>query len=217
MLSPDLKQMILEAAQKEPASPRRKVRSRTALVLTASAAIALAVFFAIGGVRVGPRPMALLIATAGGSFVFAVMALVIAFGRGRSMLGRPRTWIFAMAMATPAALLLWKVLWSSRFEGMMVEWPTRIGLRCLGWSLLMAAAPLLAMAWARRQSDPAHPMATGAGMGVAAGALSWVFVDLWCPVSFPGHLLIGHVLPIVLLAAAGLWLGARLIAVRARP
>ena len=216
MLSLDLKQMVLQAARSEPALVRSQVRDRVLILLFASALIALTVFFAIGGVRMGPRPIPLIIATSGGALAFAIAALVIALGRGKSMLGRPRTSILAMAMATPAVLLLWKMIWSARYDGMMVEWPTRIGLRCLGWSLLMAAAPLLAMVWARRRSDPVHPMATGAGIGVAAGAVSWVFVDLWCPVAFPGHLLIGHVLPIALLAAAGLWLGARIIAIRAR-
>ncbi len=81
----------------------------------------------------------------------------------------------------------------------------------------MGVFPLLAMAFVRRNSDPNHPRLTGATLGVAAGACAWVFTDLWCPVAYVPHLLLGHVLPIMILAAAGALLGPWLIAVRYRP
>jgi hypothetical protein len=44
----------------------------------------------------------------------------------------------------------------------------------------------------------------GAAIGAAAGAWSWTLTDLWCPVAYVPHLLLGHVLPVALLAIAGL-------------
>ena len=44
-------------------------------------------------------------------------------------------------------------------------------------------------------------------MGVAMGAVAWVFLELWCPVAFPRHLFIGHVAPTLLLAILGSILG----------
>jgi hypothetical protein len=48
-----------------------------------------------------------------------------------------------------------------------------------------------------------RPALTGAALGVAAGACSWLLVDLWCPVAHPEHIALGHLLPLVLLAGAG--------------
>ena len=62
-----------------------------------------------------------------------------------------------------------------------------------------------------------HPRALGAAVATAIGASVWVLVDAWCPVGYPLHVLLGHVLPLVLLAAVGQWLGGRWLSVRARP
>lgn len=216
MLPVDLKQKVLEAARREPSPPRRAVLVRTAVLLATAAASALGVLFAIGGVRAAPRPASLIVATAGGAAAIALAALLFSFGRGRSMLGRPRALLLAMVVGTPVALFAWKVLWSACYADMMVDWPARVGYRCLHHSLEISAVPLLVFVVLRRRSDPTHPGATGAALGVATGACAWVLIDLWCPVAWPHHLLIGHVLPLLLLAACGLWLGRRFLSIRAR-
>jgi hypothetical protein len=43
-----------------------------------------------------------------------------------------------------------------------------------------------------------------------------VLVDLWCPVAYVPHLLVGHVLPLVATTLTGAWLGGRLIALRGK-
>ena len=70
-----------------------------------------------------------------------------------------------------------------------------------GGILLFAAL----IAW--RRLDPMTPRATGAAFGAGAGLGSALLIDLWCPVSYVPHLLIGHVLPIAFLAAAGAAVG----------
>jgi hypothetical protein len=55
---------------------------------------------------------------------------------------------------------------------------------------------------------------TGAAFGAGAGLGSALLVDLWCPVFDASHLLLGHVLPIAALAAAGAVLGARMLGIR---
>ena len=42
-------------------------------------------------------------------------------------------------------------------------------------------------------------------------------VELWCPVAAPRHVLVGHVLPLGVLALLGATFGARVIAMRPRP
>jgi hypothetical protein len=68
--------------------------------------------------------------------------------------------------------------------------------------ILLGAALL---AW--RRVDPVTPRMTGAAFGAGAGLGSALLVDLWCPVFYVPHLLLGHVLPIAVLAAAGAALG----------
>ena len=73
--------------------------------------------------------------------------------------------------------------------------------------------PLLSFL-AIRRSAPVQPALNGAGLGLAAGACAWVAVDLWCPVAYVPHLLLGHVLPLFVLAGAGALLGQALLSPR---
>jgi hypothetical protein len=45
---------------------------------------------------------------------------------------------------------------------------------------------------------------------------AWLLVDLWCPVAYFPHLVLGHVLPIIVLALLGAWIGDRWIAMTRR-
>jgi hypothetical protein len=56
-----------------------------------------------------------------------------------------------------------------------------------------------------------HPALNGTGIGFAAGACAWVAVDLWCPIAYVPHLLLGHLLPVFLLALTGALLGRLLL------
>lgn len=127
------------------------------------------------------------------------------------MLGRSRGWLLGVVVAAPLVLLGWRVLASSRYPGMMAEWSERPGWRCFVFSCVLAVTPLLGALWLRRGSEPSHPYLTAAAFGAAAGAGAWVFVDLWCPVAYVPHLLLGHVAPLLLLSALGAVLGRRVL------
>ena len=64
-----------------------------------------------------------------------------------------------------------------------------------------------------RRSDPITPRATGAAFGAGAGLGSALLVDLWCPVGYVPHLLLGHVLPIAILSVAGGLIGGRVLGI----
>ena len=230
-MSAELKAAVLAAAAEEPSPTRAAVRRRNILmgVLAATSGVAAFVLFALfasdgqlvrfGG-TVAPhdhveRSLWQVLATAGGALVVATTALWFSLSRGRSMLGRSRTWLLAGVALTPLALFGWKVACSVAFGEPMAEWLQRPGLRCLSLSLLVAAGPMFAFL-AMRRSAPVHPALNGAAIGVTAGACAWVGVDLWCPVAFVPHLLLGHVLPLGLLAGAGALLGQLLLALRTR-
>jgi hypothetical protein len=211
---PVLKQRVLAAVTTRRTPTRQAHRRQTLLITTSSWLLSLAVFVYAGGVRVTGRPLSLVLVTAAGFALIALVTACVALGRGTSTLGRARRWLVPIVVASPAALLAWKIAWSAQYEGAMAEWPTRPGLRCLVLSLALGVSPLLAFAVARRQSDPRRPVLTGFAAGIAIGALTELLTDLWCPVAFIPHLLLGHLLPMLILGLLGAALGRQVIALR---
>jgi hypothetical protein len=211
-----LKARILQATQGQAAPSRQDVRRRVAITLATAVVVPLAAFLLVGAARPGPRPLALVLATSGGALGIALAAIWTAYGRGGQMVGRARARLLAMTVAAPATFVIWKLAWSSQYDHMTEDWATRPGLRCFALTMLFAAWPFLALASVRRGSDPTHPRALGAALGVATGTCAAVLVDLWCPVAHPRHLAIGHLLPIVILGLLGVWVGHRVLAVRGK-
>ncbi|HYP75663.1 MAG TPA: NrsF family protein [Polyangiaceae bacterium] len=209
-----LRAQVIGLSAREPSPTRAQVALQRRVVLSVVMLVPLLVFMAWGGIRVGPRPERLVLQTALGSAVLAAGLAVIGVGRGRSMLGRPRAWLLAQVLVTPPLLLGWRVLTSLGYPDMMIAWADRPGLRCFALSLALSLAPLFGLLWLRRGSDPLHPRLTAAALGAAAGAGAWVLVDLWCPVGYVPHLLLGHVLPLLLLSAGSALLGSRVVAIR---
>ncbi|HXK18317.1 MAG TPA: NrsF family protein [Polyangiaceae bacterium] len=208
---PELRAKVLELARQAPAPPRADVQKRTRALLAAGLTLPIALFALFGGAEQGPRPGLLMLLTFGGTLAIAGLALWGALSRGGRMLGRARSWLVVVAVLPAALLLVWKVGSSAAFPYMTQAWPTRPGFRCFGMSLLFGVVPLIAFLIARRGSDPVHPRALGAALGAAGGLWAASLVDLWCPVAFPWHVVLGHVLPALLLATLGGVLGARLL------
>ncbi len=161
------------------------------------------------------RSVWLVVTTAGGVLGIAAIALWFALCRGRSMLGRSRSSLLYGIALIPLGLFAWKVGCSLAFGDLMAAWPERPGLKCLSLSLFVAAGPLLAFL-AMRRSAPVQPALNGAIVGSAAGACAWVAEDLWCPVAYVPHVLLGHVLPLFVLAGVGALLGQALLSLRSR-
>lgn len=213
----ELRSQVLERARQAPAPTRARRSAQTFVVGLVALLVPLLVFFRFGGIRSAPRPSELVLATALGSALLALAVALIALGRGRSMLGRSRPWLAAVALLTPALLFAWRVLASSRYQDMMVEWSARPGFRCLYLSGVLSIVPLAALLWLRRGSDPVHPYLSAAALGASVGAGGWVLVDLWCPVGFVPHVLLGHVLPLVFVIGVSALVGGRILALgRAR-
>ena len=230
-MSANLKARVLSAVAAEPSPTRPAVNRRNVLmgILAAVSGVGAFVIFALlesNGqlVRLGgdvaphrhlDRSVSLVVATAGGALGIAVTALWFALRRGRSMLGRSgRALLYGTALI-PLGLFAWKVGCSLAFGDPMVEWVERPGFKCLSFSLLVAAGPLWAFL-AARPSAPLHPALNGAAIAVASGACAWVALDLWCPVAAVPHLLLGHVLPLAVLASAGALLGQARLSLRSR-
>jgi hypothetical protein len=205
------KAQLLRTIAAIPSSTRAETTRRRAHWLAAGLIATASIFLLAGGTRLEPRPPALAATTALGAAGIAFLTLVAALNRGRSMLGPSRRRLALVILLVPPALFLLKLAVSAAYPEMTVAWPLRPGFRCLGWSLAFSVGPLAALLAIRRRSDPTHPVIAAAAIGVAVGALSWLFVDLWCPVAHPRHLLLGHVLPLALVTASATALGARLL------
>lgn len=230
-MSVTLRARVLAAAAAETSPTRAAVKRRNTFMGMAATASAMAAFMIFARlvsegelVRLGgelapqqhlERSLWLVVATAGGALSIAATAVWLALWRGRSMLGRSRRWLLYGGVLIPITLFAWKVGCSMAFGDAMVAWPERPGLRCMALSLIVAVGPLLSFLAVRR-SAPAQPALNGAAMGLAAGACAWVAVDLWCPVAHVPHLLLGHVLPLFVLAGAGALLGQALLSLRRR-
>jgi hypothetical protein len=211
MNAEQLRARTFEAVRSHPSPTHRTFRIRAISLMTAAIAVSLAIFLLAGGVRADPRAASLLTGTTGGALAITVLAVVVGVRRRCSMLPRPGWQLALLVALVPAALLAWKIAWSARFPGMMVDWPERPGLRCFFLTLGLGMAPLVSLAFLFRNSEPARPALVGGVMGILIGAMSWVVLDLWCPVAYPRHLLIGHVGPALVLAMAGAILGRRVM------
>jgi hypothetical protein len=214
-LPAELRKRVLEAARLQPSPDRASVRKVTAGASIALVIAGLAYFFAFGGLHLGTRPAQVVAITAAGWLIVALVATWGAFGRGRSMLGRPIGWLVVVALATAPTLLLWFLMWTMMWPEASAPVPAfGLHLACFMTTIVFSLSPIGAFVIARRHSDPVHPRATGAALGAAAGAWAGVMIDLHCPVSATAHVIIGHLMPIVFLAVAGAWLGRRVLGIR---
>src|SRR4029079_7102524 len=110
------------------------------------------------------------------------------------------------------AFVLWRYGLGHLYD-LASPWPTRPGYRCFAMSVATGGILLFALLIAWRRLDPMSPTATGAAFGAGAGLGSALLIDLWCPVSYLPHLLLGHVLHIVILSVAGGLIGGRVLGI----
>ena len=206
--TPELKRRVLAAVRAEPAPTQGAARQRAWMALAACTAVALAIFVHFGGIRRFDRPTLLVVWTCLGWSAAASAAAWIGMGRGRYTLGRTSAALIALIVAVPPVVLGWKIgvtlLFAPDLMGPMAGRP---GFRCLGLSIAMALPLLLAFVMLRRRSDPVHPGIAGAAFGITAGVFAGTLVDLWCPIAYVPHVLLGHILPLVVVSAFGAWAG----------
>jgi hypothetical protein len=213
----DLKARILASARATPSSRRPASQVYAWLVLPSSIIVGAVLFFAFDGLHHGQgRPSWFYVASSVGWLAVATLSVWAAFGRGGSALGRPRPWLTAVAIGTPALLFAMMFGFAFVHPEVTLLHSERLGLKCLGLTLAGAVFPMLSLVFLRRGSDPVHPVATGAALGAACGAAAGVMVELWCPVAAPRHVAVGHILPIAIVSVVGALMGARVIAMRPR-
>ena len=212
--SADLRARVLSSVAETPALTRAEHRRRVAFIAVIGAIATTSLFFAMGGFARGARPTELIAFTAG-SGLLAALVMTRLSSPGGSMLGRPRPWLLlgcivaapVLACAALAATMIWP-------EHAVEEVSSRTHVACAAISLAQGALPLAALLLPRRESDPVHPAITGAALGMTAGAWTAMMAYLRCPHVPATHCILAHVLPTLLLTAAGALLGRFLLRVR---
>ncbi len=239
----DLRSRVLAAVRREPA-PSRPVEARRRATLVAlgfAAAGVIAIIRRIfdannpraahlwrvvaeGGVPTQDRPLGFAVTLELVWLLVAVVATWAGISRGRSMLGRSSTSKIAVAAVTPVALVVtWlvvAVLWLK--DVLPLAWlevmddapPLQFHTSCALASAAYAVGPLFAFFAMRLRRDPLSPRLAGAAMGAVAGAWGAVVHFPFCECTSPLHMALGHVLPVVLLAALGAAMGGPLLALR---
>ena len=206
-----LKYRVLDAAREHP-SPIRAGRLLTGAAGAALAALAMLVVLFLWG---GPHHAAGRPAVVGAWVVVGLAALAatvtwLALPSRRSMLPPPASRLLAVAVGVPLVVAAWLLAWHAAYDDPF----TRTGLRCFALTLAAAPWPFAALLLSGPRLAPTRPWLVGGALGAVAGAWAAIVVELWCPLAGPGHVAVGHVLPLVALVAGGSLLGGRLLRLR---
>lgn len=213
-----LKLRVLEAVRERP-MPRRTDRVPSIILLAALAAVAMAavlqwfpqLFGDVGGVaHAAGRPAATGAWILGGTVALALLSTWLVLPFRRSMLSPARGLLLAVSIGVPLLVGAWLVLWHPTYQDPF----TRDGWACFALTILTAPWPFAALVYASRRLEPRHPGTAGAALGAVAGAWAAVMVELWCPLAMHDHVLVGHVLPLFVLALAGSAIGVRTFRLR---
>lgn len=211
----DLRARILAEAKSMPAPTRAEHQKRIAIVVGLGTLATTGLFFAMGGVVRGARPLELMAFSAGFASVAAVILTRLSGQRSKSMLPPPRsvlvTACVAAAPALAVAVLAATMMWPEHADE---DLPTKTHLACGLMTVIQGALPLVVLIVPRRGSDPVHPTITGAALGMTAGAWTAAMAYLRCPHASTSHCVLAHVVPTLVLTALGALLGRMFLRLR---
>jgi hypothetical protein len=209
--SDDFKERVLRAAAQTPSLTRLGAWSRAFGFSILAAIPMLALLFYAGGPRhAAARPLAVTIATTIGCLMISMVATWVVSSRTQWMTGASREASWFVALGLPILYAAWIAAFHGHYEPPF----ERLGIRCFILTLTAAPWPFVAMVTWRKMVEPHHPRVLGAAFGAAAGMWAGLTVVLFCPLSEFGHVARGHLLPFVVLIAAGSLLGAWFFAVK---
>ncbi|MDF2697608.1 MAG: hypothetical protein K0S65_5991 [Labilithrix sp.] len=213
-LPEDLRARILAEVKRTSAPTRREHRTRVVVLSAIGTLTTIALFFAAGGFAMGARPMELVVFLAGSGLLVALILTRLAAGFGGSMLGRPRQVLLLCVGAAPVLALLALAAAACWPSTATEKVPPSVHLTCALITTAQAVLPLLTLLVPRRGSDPVHPALAGAAIGMTAGAWSAMMAYLRCPDAAAFHCIVAHVVPTLVLTAAGALFGRSLLKIR---
>jgi hypothetical protein len=145
------------------------------------------------------------------TFILAVIAgrLVFQIGRPAAPL-KLRSWLLAVPLALLAVAIIVELTvippgsWETRLIG-------RYAAFCVMFIPILSIAPLAGFLLALREGAPENPGLAGAVAGLAAGGIAAAIYAWHCPDDSPLFLATWYTLAITIVAAAGYFLGRRIL------
>jgi hypothetical protein len=207
---------VLAQVKTEPSPTRVDVRKRASMVALVAAIASAVLFAALGGTKLGERPVVFVVHVALGWAALAALCTQVALRRGATGLGLPRA-VLVVGAATvgPALAVFYMILHASELGGVApAEVPLRSHAVCFALTAVFAAAPFAIASVLRRGADPVHPRAFGAVVAAASAAWGGLVVTIHCPIAAEHHVVGAHALPVVVLSLCGAVLGARIFGLR---
>ncbi len=209
---PSLRSRVLQVASATPSPTRKEARRAGVWLVAASVAVGVTIFEEVGGFAHGEgRPLRLTVLIAAGWVAVSMILTWLVVGRGGSTMSRRPALLLCAALASPLVVFLWM----HSFYGTYTEPFERVGLRCLAYSLGIAALPLAAFLGLRRAVEPRYPAVLGAAAGATCACWAGALIDLWCPLTNTAHVLVGHIAPLLIAIAAGAVVGSQTLGARA--
>jgi hypothetical protein len=206
---------VLAQVKAEASPTRSDVRKRTALVAAIAAIASGVLFVALGGMKLGDRPLVFVAHVALGWAALAAFATQAALRRGAAGLGLPRTVLVVAAVtAGPALAAFYMILHARELGGADVEVALRSHAVCFALTAVFGMGPFAIASVLRRGADPVHPRAFGAAVAAASAAWGGLIVTIHCPIAAEHHVIGAHALPVVVLSLCGAVLGARIFGLR---
>jgi Negative regulator of sigma F len=203
-LPPALRDRVLAAVQEEPAETQGSWLKRRTIILVLSSLGAVALFFAMGGLKVADRDFRYLSVLSLAWALVTVMCTYVVVRRGGSSVGVERN-VVGLVFASPLALVL-VVLFAGQLDPNPGLVP-RKDLSCLILSMVFAGLPAVGTIMAHRGAVFIRRRWFAAAVASSAAVFGCFLMMLKCPCHEIGHLLIGHVLPVVIFAGIGWALG----------
>ena len=201
-LPDELKAEILADAAQTPSPTRRTVRRGVWLAVAFCGLVAYVGFEAMGRVAWFGRSSAYIGLAAAAFSVVAVAATLFALPR-RSMFGPPLRATLAVAFIAPTLIMGALLVLNQQYPGTSLACAKRVGLVCMDLMFTLGAFPIVALLLAQKRGLALRPLQAGFGTGIAVGAWTGVGITLSCECTHASHVALGHVLPILILAAFG--------------
>jgi hypothetical protein len=193
-----LRERVLAAAVATPSLTRPQGRRLAACLAVLSVVLAFAIFEIAGGLaHAQDRPLLASARLADGWGLASAALLWLVLGRHSRTIFRSPPLLRAATWASP----VWLLAWIPKFAGAETGLEGAAG--CFGLTLALSATPLASFLALRRGAEPECPGTLGAAAGAAFGACAQVLVLLFCPVSDVTHGVVGHALPLAVLAVIG--------------
>jgi hypothetical protein len=141
-------------------------------------------------------------------FAAGALCLALALASGRTGLGLRALWLTSVALGAPFAYVVAGGLWPMPYP----EAPRgnlAFGVLCFHLAIAWTVPPFIAAGIALSRAFVTRAGARGALLGAAAGLCVAALSGLRCPLSDPAHIVLSHGGAVVVSAALGAWLLAR--------